>query len=98
MLTSTQSAGVTPDMNLRITQARKHAKGIHHGVESQGRCHQKSKTGVSVAPRKGLMSSKKLQKKKKINHNFLCSHNILKDFPRDNHSSEVKDESELLTG
>ena len=26
MLTSTQSAGVTPEMNLRITQARKHAK------------------------------------------------------------------------
>ena len=32
------------------TQATKHA--------TQGRRHQKSKTGVSVAPQKGLMSSK----------------------------------------
>ena len=32
---------------------------IYPGFESQGRHHQKSKTGVSVVPRKGLMSSKK---------------------------------------
>ena len=31
---------------------------IHPGFETQGRRHQKSKTGVSVAPQKGLMSSK----------------------------------------
>ena len=30
----------------------------HPGFETQGRHHQKSKTGVSVAPQKGLMSSK----------------------------------------
>ena len=30
-------------------------KGIHPGFDTQGRYHQKSKTGVSVAPRKGLM-------------------------------------------
>ena len=53
MLTSIQSAGVTPEVNLRITQARKYAKGIHSGFETQGRHHQKSKTEVSVAPRKG---------------------------------------------
>ena len=34
-------------------------KGIHHGFETQGRHHQKSKTGVLVAPRKGLMQAKK---------------------------------------
>ena len=34
-----------------------------HGFETQGRCQQKSKTGVSVAPQKGLMSSKKFFKK-----------------------------------
>ena len=50
-------------MNLRISQARKHAKGIHPGFETHSRCHQKSKTGVSVAPRKGLTSSKKFKKK-----------------------------------
>ena len=51
MWTSIQSAGVTPEVNLRITQVRKHTKGINPGLESQGRCHPKSKTGVSVAPR-----------------------------------------------
>ena len=63
MLTSIQSAGVTPEVNLRMTQARKHAKGIHPGFKTQGRHHQKSKTGVSVAPRKGLVSSKTFFKK-----------------------------------
>ena len=43
--------------------------GIHPGFETQGRCHQKSKTGVSVAPQKGLFVSSKNFKKKKI-----CSH------------------------
>ena len=46
-LTSVQSAGVAPEVNLRITQVRKHAKGIHPGFETQGRRHQKSKTGIS---------------------------------------------------
>ena len=36
---------------------RKHAKGIHPGFETQSRCHQKSKTGVSTATQKGLMAS-----------------------------------------
>ena len=37
----------------------KHAsKGIHPGFETQGRHHQKYKTGVSVALQKGEMSSK----------------------------------------
>ena len=64
ILTSTQSAGVTPEVNLRITQARKHP-----GFETQGRCHHKFKTGVSVAPRKGLMSSK--LKKKRLFEFFI---------------------------
>ena len=42
-------------------KARK--RGIHPGFETQGRCHQKSRTGVSVAPRKGLMSSKNVNNK-----------------------------------
>ena len=34
---------------------RKHAsKGIHPIFETQGRCHQKSETAVSLAPQKGL--------------------------------------------
>ena len=59
MLTSKQSAGVAPELNLRITQVRKHAKGIHPGFETQGRHYQKSKTGVSVAQRKGPKIKKK---------------------------------------
>ena len=47
-------------------------KAAHSGFETQRRRNQKSKTGVSVAPQKGLMSSKNLKKKKKfevlINH------------------------------
>ena len=39
--------------------------GIHPGFETQGRRHQKSKTGVSVAPQKGLVSYKFFLKKKK---------------------------------
>ena len=45
---SLQSAGVTPEVNMRITQAKK---------------HQQSKRRVLVTPRKELMSSKKLLKK-----------------------------------
>ena len=37
---------------------RESMQGIHPGFEPQGRCHQKSKTGVSVVSQKGLMSSK----------------------------------------
>ena len=67
MPTSIQSAGVAPEVNLRNSwhtgdKARK--RGINPGFETQGRHHQKSKTGVSVAPQKGLMSSKNFKKKK----------------------------------
>ena len=35
---------------------------IHSGFETQGRRHQKSKTGASVTPRQGLMSPKNFKK------------------------------------
>ena len=61
MLTSIQSAGVAPEENLRNSaQARNCASEKY----TQGRCHQKSKTGVSVAPQKGLVSSKLFFKKR----------------------------------
>ena len=53
MLTSIQSAGVAPEVNLRNSLHvgnKAHKQGIHPGFETQGRHHQKSKTGVSVAP------------------------------------------------
>ena len=58
MVAIKRSAGVAPEMNLRnlLHQVRKHtSEGIHPGFETQGRHHQKSKTGVSVGPPKGLV-------------------------------------------
>ena len=47
--------------------ATKHiSKRIHPGFETQGRCHQKSKTGLSMAQQKGLMSSKQFLKNDKL--------------------------------
>ena len=72
---SIQLAGVAPEVNLRITQARKLTKGIYPGFETQGRRHQKSKTRVtSVALRKGFMSSNFFFKKAHLQNQF--AHNI----------------------
>ena len=56
-------AGVAIEVNLRNSlhagkKARK--QGNNPGFETQGRRYQKSKTGVSVASQKGLVSSQKL--------------------------------------
>ena len=40
ILACIQSAGVAPELNLTITQGRKHAKRVYHGFETQGRHHQ----------------------------------------------------------
>ena len=40
------------------------------GFQTQGRCHQNSKTGVPVAPQKGHISSKNSEKERKINRNL----------------------------
>ena len=61
MLTSIQSAGLALEMNLRITQARKHA--IHPGFETQGRRHQKSKNRGISSPTKITYVLQKLKKK-----------------------------------
>ena len=58
MLTTKRSAGVTPDMNLidcvtHIPPPNAN-KAAHSGFETQRRCHQKSKIGVSVAHKKDL--------------------------------------------
>ena len=49
------SAGLAPEVNLRNslhTGDKTCEPGIHPGFETQGRHHQKSKSGVSVAPQK----------------------------------------------
>ena len=76
MLTSIQSAGVAPEVNLRNSlhagdKVRK--QGLHPGFETQVRLYQKSKTRVSVAPRKGLLSSQKFFLKK-VYINIVQSH------------------------
>ena len=67
MLATKRSAGVTPEVNLRenITHMPPPSvnKAVHFGFETQRNPHQKSKTGVKVAPQKGLMSSDNLKQK-----------------------------------
>ena len=56
MLATKRSADVAPEMNFRetCTPLQSTYKAAHSGFETQ-RCHQKSKTEVSVAPQKGLI-------------------------------------------
>ena len=54
ILANNRSTGVTPEVNLRghvtHTSLPSANKAAHSGFETQRRCHQKSKTGESVAP------------------------------------------------
>ena len=67
ILATKRSAGVTPEVNLRehvtCMPLPSKDKAANSGFETQRKCHQKSKTRVSVAPQKGLMSSKNCYKK-----------------------------------
>ena len=67
MLAAKRSAGVTPEVNLgeHVTCMPPPStnKAAHSDFETQKRCHKKSKIEVSVAPQKGLMSSKKILRK-----------------------------------
>ena len=67
MLATKRSAGVAPEVNLKedvtCTPLSSKNKAAHSGSETQRKHHQKSKTGVSVVPQKGLTSSKILIKK-----------------------------------
>ena len=59
-----RSAGVAPEVTLRNPLHKDEETcnpRIQTGFETQGRHHQKFKTGVPVAPQKALMSSKKLK-------------------------------------
>ena len=65
MLAINRSAGAAPDVNLKNPLLHKADIALKWGFETQGRCHQNTKTGASVAPQKGLMSSK-LKKKEHL--------------------------------
>ena len=62
MLATKRLAGVAPEVSLRecvaCTPPPIAHKAAYSGLETHRRCHQKSKTGVSMAPQKGLISSK----------------------------------------
>ena len=63
MSTAKRSAGVTPGVDLRNLLYAGDEACIHSGFVCQGRHHQKSKTGVSLAPQNGLMPSKNFFKR-----------------------------------
>ena len=58
ILAAKRSAGVAPEVNLGECVTRTPLptviKAAHSGFETDGTCHQKSKTGVSVAHKKDL--------------------------------------------
>ena len=61
ILNKQKSQEVAPEVNLR-----KHAsEGIHPSFKTQGRCHQKSKTRVSVGIRKRTYVHQNVKKKQK---------------------------------
>ena len=63
------------ELQKRAAEAAQAVQVRTAGTENKGRRHQNSKTGVSVAPRKGLVSSKifKKKKKKKRTSPVFCS-------------------------
>ena len=70
MLATKRTAGVIPKVNLRecvrLMPLPSANKAAHSGFETQRRYHQKFKTGVSLAPQKGPMSSKFFLKRKTV--------------------------------
>ena len=69
MLTSIQSAGVTPEVNLRnlLCVARKHAsEGIHPGFETPGQTSPEVQNRGISGPAKRTYVLQKFLKKKKI--------------------------------
>ena len=83
MLATKRSAGVTSEVNLRehITHTPPQSlnMAVHSGFETQRRHHQKSKTWVSVARQKGLMSFK-IKKKNYVDEETKQEHLSSKHF------------------
>ena len=51
---------VAPEVDLREHVTHTPLPSVPSGFETQMRCHRKSKTGLSVAPQKGLMLPKNI--------------------------------------
>ena len=62
MLAIYTGRGVTPEVNLRecisCMPLQSSNKASHSGFETQRKCHQKSKTGVPVAPKMDMCPTK----------------------------------------
>ena len=74
LMASSKSMGLSMKLKRGLTGTRGESKesitcSIHNEANKE-RGHQKSKTGVPVAPQKGLMSSKNFEKERKINRNL----------------------------
>ena len=69
MLAIYTGRGVIPEVNLRecisCTPLQSLSKAAHSGFETQRRHHQKSETGVSVAPIMDMCPTKILKKRRK---------------------------------
>ena len=74
MLATKRLAGVAPEVNLkeRVTRMPPPSSNnaTHTGFEAQRRRHQKSETGVSVAPEMDMCPTKKLKKEKRKRSNL----------------------------
>ena len=83
MLAAKMSAGVTPEVNLKQCLTWKYPpsanKAAHSCFEAQMRHHQKSKTRVSVAIRKGLKSFKGFKKTKNLL--YVVGHELVSQSP-----------------
>ena len=74
MLAVKRSAGATPEVNLRECVTCMPLASMNKASrETQRRCHQKSKTGVSVAPQKDLCPPNFFLKKNCL----LCCHHCM---------------------
>ena len=71
-------------------------QGIYPGFETQCRHHQKSKTGVSLAPQKGLVSSKNFFKKVKNKSLSLHSKKMKESFVERNKLSFFRREWQFV--
>ena len=74
------SAGVAPEVNQRITQARNYAR-IHPGFETEERQHQKSKTVYYWPPKKDLVLQKCTKKSDLVTGIHLTVRSATFSFP-----------------
>ena len=76
MLTSVWSAGVAPEVNLRITQVRKHAKRIYPSFKIQGRQQEKDLCPPKIKKKVCVSSPSHQRSQKTWCEIYLTRHSI----------------------